>query len=75
MRKWHSFKTQRDKLWPRLNVTSKILGNEMSKTKGQASIKKSHSGSSFILNHLRLGLDHCLYFQVRHLVSFGLGAL
>lgn len=40
MMKCHDFKMHRDKLWPRLNVSSKILGNEMSKTKGQASTKK-----------------------------------
>lgn len=39
MMKWHDFKLHRGKLWPRLNVSSKILGNEMSKTKDQASIK------------------------------------
>lgn len=39
MMKCHDFKMHRDTRWPRLNVSSKILGNEMSKTKGQASIK------------------------------------
>lgn len=39
MMKCHDFEMRRNKLWPRLNVSSKILGNEMSETKGQASIK------------------------------------
>ena len=55
MMKCHDFKMHRDKLWPRLNVKSKMLGNEMSKTKGQASIK--------IPFYLKL---HFKSFQIMH---------
>lgn len=74
MMKCHDIKMHRDKLWPRLNVSSKILGNEMSKTKGQASIKKSHSGSSFGLNHFRFAWQLVYIFKWEgHPVSCRLG--